>query len=78
VVRAIALACDHGESGVFNITNPIKTSLNDLLEIFRKKYTFEAEYIQHNDNKLRDLLLSPKKSRELLGFESLQKNILID
>jgi UDP-glucose 4-epimerase len=74
-VRAISLALSHDRSEVFNITNPHKTSLNDLVAILKKNFQFEVEYLPQNTNNLRDLLLSPEKSRRLLGFEAKIKNI---
>lgn len=77
-ILAINAACKYPQSGIFNITNPIKTSLNDLVEFFHTRYKFETEYISQNDNKLNDLLLSSRKAKEILGFEALQKILLID
>ena len=77
-VHAIYLAIKHEESDVFNITNPVKTSLNELIEFLQTRYDFEVEYREKNDNGLLDLLLSSQKAWEILGFEAVQKNILID
>ena len=77
-VRAIFLACAYKKSDIFNITNPIKRSIKDLIHFFRTKYEFDVEYVYKTENKVKDLLLSSKKAKELLGFESVYKDIFLD
>lgn len=66
--EAITLAIRYEDSGTFNITNPVKTSLNDLVHILKQRYSFSVEYIPQENNHLRDLLLSPDKAKKCLGF----------
>lgn len=77
-VRAISVVCTYEKSDIFNITNPVKLSINNLIDFFQTQYEFEVEYISENEQKVKDLVLSSKKAKELLGFESLQKDIRID
>lgn len=77
-ILAIDVACKYPKSDIFNITNPVKVSLNDLAKFFHARHEFEIEYVSQNDNKLNNLLLSSRKAKEILGFEALQKTLLID
>ncbi len=76
-VEAIYLSLSYEQSDIFNITNPIKTSLNQLISILKDRFEFKVEYLPKNNN-LRDLLLSGEKAKKLLGFEAKQKEILLD
>lgn len=76
-VEAIYLSLSYRKSEIFNITNPIQTSLNQLISILKDRFEFDVEYLPKNNN-LRDLLLSGEKAKRLLGFEAKQKEILLD
>ena len=67
--RAIILAAQYeGKSDIFNISNPGKVSVNDLVRAYQKKYQFKINK-QPQNNFLKDLLLDTKKAREVLKFE---------
>lgn len=65
--KAIMLAVDYRGSGIFNISNPGKTSINDLIQLLSKKYDFSVNYKPGNNN-LKDLLLDIAKAKKELGF----------
>ena len=77
-VRAFYLSLSQDTSDIYNITNPIKTSLNELIELLSTHLQFDVEKLPQTSNNLRDLLLSSERARLWLGFEALQKTILID
>ncbi len=77
-VRAFSIVLRQEKSGIYNITNPIKTSLNDLIEELSRHYIFEVEYLPQTTNHLKDLLLSSEKAERDLGFVALQITLLIE
>ncbi len=77
-VRAISLVLSHDRSDIFNITNPAKTSLNDLIKYLKTTLEFQVEYLPQNGNNLRDLLLSGEKAQHILGFEAHVKTISLE
>lgn len=74
---AIEKSIFHEKSEIFNISNPVKTSINDLIKLFKEKYEFK---IHHNkvDNNLRDLLLNIDKAKKGLGFSPKIIDIALD
>ncbi|MEI7426057.1 MAG: NAD(P)-dependent oxidoreductase [Candidatus Moraniibacteriota bacterium] len=64
---AIEKSIFYKKSGIFNISNPIKTSIDDLVKIFQEKYKFKIKR-KEADNDLKDLLLSIDKAKKELGF----------
>lgn len=66
-VEAIKKSIAYNKSNIFNISNPQKTSINDLVGILREKYDFEVEYKDANNN-LKDLLLNINKAERELKF----------
>ncbi len=77
-IYAIHLAITYDASGIFNITNPVKVSLNELVSLLRGWYDFEVEYVENTVNLLRDVLLSGEMAREKLGFEPKQTTLLFE
>ena len=67
--EAIVKSLDYAGSDVFNISNSKKTTLNDLVDIFKQEFQFTVEYQPQNNN-LRDLLLNTDKAKVKLGFEA--------
>jgi len=72
--RGIERAISYKKSGIFNISNPKKITLNNLAEILKKKYQFDVIY-QPSNNNLKNLLLDTSKAQKELGFESMIKEI---
>ncbi len=66
--QAILLALDHSISGEFNISNPVKTSINDLVKLLQKEYKFKINHLPA-DNALKDLLLNIDLAQTKLGFK---------
>lgn len=64
------------ESGIFNISNPVKVSINDLVRMFADKYKFTINHKEANNN-LKDLLLNIEKAQKILGFNPEVKDIKI-
>ncbi|MCX6808591.1 MAG: NAD(P)-dependent oxidoreductase [Candidatus Berkelbacteria bacterium] len=75
--EALEKAIFHKKSAVFNISNPIKVSINDILEKLRQTHKFEVEYVK-SDNFLKDLLLNIDKAKEELGFEPKVVDLKLD
>ncbi|MEK9155705.1 MAG: NAD(P)-dependent oxidoreductase [Patescibacteria group bacterium] len=71
---AIEKSLHYDGSGIFNISNPVKVSINDLIGILKKKYRFTVKCAPTNNN-LRDLLLDVSKAKQMLGFEAEQKEL---
>ncbi len=61
---------------IFNITNPSKISIQELISLMGEKYSFELVSYPQNKNKLRDLLLSQDKAKEMLWFEAQYRGII--
>lgn len=67
--RAIIKSINYKGSNIFNISNPTKVSIADLIRLLKQKYTFTVDYKQANNN-LKSLHLSIKKTKDLLGFKT--------
>lgn len=74
--QAIEKSLFYKKSDIFNISNPVKTSINDLIEKLNKRYSFEINYEKSNNN-LKDLLLNIDKATNKLKFIPKRKDILI-
>lgn len=74
--NALENSLSYGKSEIFNISNPIKVSINDLISILQKDYNFKVDHKDEN-NKLHDLLLDTGKAKRELGFEPKVKGILL-
>jgi len=72
--RSIKKCIRYRNSDIFNISNTSKVSVNDLISLLKKKYSFNIEYKESNNN-LKNLLLDTKKSKKLLSFEARVKNL---
>lgn len=66
---AILKSIGYRNSDVFNISNPVKVSISDLVKMLKQKYTFSVESKEANNN-LKSLHLSVKKAESLLGFKA--------
>ncbi len=75
--NAILSAIDYDKSDIFNISNPVKTSINDVVELLRKKYKFDVVR-KDSINNLHDLLLNIDKARVTLGFSPAIKDIVLE
>lgn len=64
---AIKKCIDYKNSDIFNISNPSKVSINDLVKLLKKNYSFKVEY-READNNLHDLSLNINKARKAIGF----------
>ncbi len=56
-------------SDIFNISNPSRVSLNQLIEILKSKYDFKVKHEPANNN-LKDLLLDVSKAQNKLDWSS--------
>lgn len=74
--RAILLALKCHQSGVFNITNGKNISINAIISKLQKKYDFEINYKESNNN-LKNLSLNPAKSLKILHFKPVYKKLII-
>jgi len=72
--RAIILALENSTTGVFNISNPVKISINDAVELLKKDYQFNVVH-SPADNSLKDLLLNVSHARKVLGFTAEIKDL---
>lgn len=72
--RAIELGLRYEGSDIFNISNPIKYTINEVVELYKKKFDFSVERKPSNNN-LRDLLLNTEKAHKLLRFDVEHKEI---
>lgn len=63
-------------SDIFNISNPVKVSINDLVEKLKEKYTFEVQK-KPADNNLKNLNLDISKAQQKLGFNPLVKDLIL-
>ena len=75
--KSIWLAVNSRITGEFNISNDKKVTLNELINELTKKYQFEVEYKESNNN-LKNLLLNTRRSESELGFTPSVVNIKID
>jgi UDP-glucose 4-epimerase len=75
--QAIILAIKGSASGIFNISNPVKTSINDLVKLLQKNYTFSVKYLPA-DNPLKDLLLDISLAQKKLGYKVGVKELRIN
>lgn len=75
-VSAIILALEYEDSWIFNISNPIPYTLKDIICILEKKYKFNVEFKQANNN-LQFLYLNIDKAKGKLWFEPKFKDIKI-
>jgi len=67
--HSILKAIDYPNSDVFNISNPVKTTINDIVERLKQHYSFSVHH-KPQDNFLKDLLLDTSKAERLLGFSA--------
>lgn len=74
--RSLIAAVEYGHSGIFNISNPTKVTLNQLVELLRTRYSFTVRHEQA-DNALKDLLLNVDLARTELHFEPTQRTIVV-
>lgn len=65
--KAIEKALKYKDSDIFNISNPVKVSINDLVGILKSRYTFSVSY-KMADNSQKKLLLNIDKAKKLLKF----------
>jgi UDP-glucose 4-epimerase len=65
IVKALSY---HGAPDSFNISNPIRFTINDVVRKFQKHYDFSVTY-KPKDNYLKDLLLNIDKAEEKLKFK---------
>lgn len=72
--RAVVLALRYEGSDIFNISNPIRYTINEIIELYKKKFDFIVERKPSNNN-LRDLLLNTDKAKKLLKFNVRHKEI---
>lgn len=73
--RAIHLAINSNKSGIYNISNPTKFSVNDIVTKLKEKYQFEVEKKPVNNNH-KNLLLNIDKAKKDLGFRPEVKDFL--
>lgn len=59
-------------SDIFNISNPYKISLNELIQILQSKYSFKVIHAPANNN-LKNLLLNVEKARDKLDWSPIIK-----
>ena len=74
--QAIEKAIYYDKSDIFNISNSIKTSINDVVSILKCKFQFNVAYRPQNNN-LKDLLLCVDKAKKELHFSSFITNLEI-
>jgi len=74
--RAIELAIFYDKSGTFNISNPEKISINDIVKMLQKKHQFKINHLPA-DNNLKDLLLDISKAKKNLGFAPAMKELQV-
>ena len=67
--NAIIKSVDYNENNIFNISNPVKTSIKELVTILKQYHSFDINY-KDADNFLRDLLLDTSKAEKILGFKA--------
>lgn len=66
--QSIEKSIFYEQSDIFNISNPVRVSLNDLIDRLKKDHQFDIEY-KETDNNLKDLSLNIGKAKEKLKFE---------
>jgi UDP-glucose 4-epimerase len=74
--RALAKAIDYNTSDIFNISNSQKLTINEVVDMLKKKYVFTIDHAP-KDNNLKNLLLDGSKAKRLLGFEANYKNLFL-
>lgn len=75
-VQGIIKSIDYPSSTILNISNPLKVSINDLIDKFSKKYDFKVEKKLGNNN-LKDLLLSIDRAKKEIWFSPNYPDIVI-
>ncbi|MDB5251197.1 MAG: UDP-glucose 4-epimerase [Flaviaesturariibacter sp.] len=70
---AIEKALAFEGSGIFNISNPVKVSIRDLVDQLACHYSFGVNY-REQDNFLKDLLLDTTKAEQVLGFRAVHSD----
>lgn len=65
--KAIEEALWYKGSDIFNISNPVRVSINDLVKILKSRYAFSVSY-KLADNNQKQLLLNTDKAKKLLKF----------
>lgn len=65
--KAIEKALKYKDSDIFNISNPVRISINDLVRILKSRYVFSVSY-KMADNNQKKLLLNIDKAKKLLKF----------
>lgn len=77
--KALNLAISYTGSGVFNITNPKKVSINELIDTLKNKYCYEfVTKYEPSNNKLANLLLDSSLAKRELGFEAEFEDIILN
>jgi len=74
--NAIKKSIYYNNTDIFNISNPKKVSINDLVKIFQQKYDFKIKHCPP-DNDLKDLLLNIIKAEKKLKFQPKHKEVKI-
>lgn len=67
--QAIEKSVFYNKSNIFNISNPHKVTIKDIIKILGSRYKFKVNYQKANNN-LKDLLLNPEKAKKELKFVS--------
>jgi UDP-glucose 4-epimerase len=65
--RALLSAIRYPKLGIFNASNSKKVSVNDLIALLKRKYTFTVRHESANNNQ-KHLLLNTEKARTELHF----------
>lgn len=66
-VSAIEKAIQHPHNGIFNVSNPVKVTINQIIDVLKTKHTFTVKYGKPV-NDLKDLLLDISKAKKELHF----------
>lgn len=74
--RSIVKSIFYNKSNIFNISNPVKISINDVVKILSAKYMFKIKYKEEKNN-LKELLLNIDKAEKVLKFKPLVRELLI-
>ncbi len=64
---AIEKSLAYEKTDIFNISNPVAISVNDIVKILKKKYSFEITH-KPSENNLQKLLLNIDKAKNILHF----------
>ena len=65
--QAIEKSIFYSKSDIFNISNPHKISINDVVALLKSKHQFKIKFAPSNNN-LKDLLLDTTKAEKKLNF----------